>query len=239
MVRSIFHHVDGIGTDHVIIDMSSLAFDESIPDRKHRAFIFLRNGAVKAELDFSHCSYQDKEEYLLMFLQGDVDITSKALAITWMDILAQDGNVNKQSILTNDEIHQFNADHKEYVDHIHQFINSLPLYAIYVFHDHQQNPIATSAFETSSFDQINLRNFTQVAMCPNFVLLLEPNPISDRQAVFISKLFTSKKHLYDMAMLMKKLPFINILALMLSGEQGHEDILRVMKGVAEGGDKHE
>lgn len=215
-----------IGSEDVSIDMSDLRFD--IPDEKKKfySFVFIRNSGIKPELNFERCSFRDKEEFLMLFLTTEIELKCPILASTWIEILNhKDGIVVLPSILTQQEIELFVDNNREFVDKCRQFINSLPIYALYSFHQPTEEPMDFSEFKHVECDDIKLTNFYQLAETDNFILLLETNPEDSHKPVFYDNIFNDMEKSYDMMRIMENLPYTNFLIAMFSGPDVQVDIL--------------
>lgn len=220
-----------IGSEDVSIDMSNLKFD--IPDDKKKfySFVFIRNSGIKPELNFDKCSFEDKEEYLLLFLTTEIELKCSILASTWIEILNHaDGVVVLPSILTQEEIEKFVERNRDFVDRCRQFINSLPIYALYSFHQPTEDPMDFSEFEHTDYEDIKLTNFYQLAEVDNFILLLEINPPDSHKPAFFDNLFNDMEKSYDMMRIMENLPYTNFLIAMFSDSQVQADILNRING---------
>lgn len=121
-----------------IVDMNKLQFPNiSESEQKKTALIFLRNTEFdqKVILDFSDCSYEDKAEFLKLYIESNIEIKNKAFSLTWVKILnwVIGYNLNIDSILTEEEIQKFVDENVDYIGNILQFIISTPLYVLSTF----------------------------------------------------------------------------------------------------------
>ena len=151
--------IDHIG-EEVTVDMSSLNFDVPAEQQKKASFIYLRNVGVKLELDFSKCSYEDKRDFLLLYLQEDIDVDADILSTTWIDILlAKDGGGEAlPSILTLAEIQTFMQENKDFISEIYRLINSLPIFSMLCSSD--QNHISLNKCQVhSSANSLSVPHF--------------------------------------------------------------------------------
>lgn len=214
-------------SEEIVIDLSEINFPASSPDQQKRAsFIFLRNSGIKATLDFSKCSYLDKEAFLLLYLMEDIDIDASILTTTWIEILsARDGGgIYLPSILDEKELNEFIQKNDKFIKEIYQLINSLPLYAMMTSGIHG-SPMDLSGFKKTDYDKIKLSNFHKLADYDQFILLL--NPELGGEPLFYEKLFNkSNRYLWKM---MQRLPFINLLynLLIVPQEQQQEMIKEI------------
>lgn len=192
----------------ISIDMSQLKFDVPDDKQKRAAFIFLRNADIKAELDFSDCSYNDKEEFLLMYLTEDIDVDSDILTTTWIEILsARDGGrIALPSILDADQIQIFIKKNNDFIAEIYQLINSLPIYSLYCS-DQNGGIFNTDDFKKTDYNRIKMTNFHKLADNSLFILFFDDST----EPLFYEKIFI--KGDYYMYKLMSKLPFTGMLSM--------------------------
>ena len=115
---SIPNDMSKFNIDDVEIDMNNLKFDAPKEKIKYYAFIFLRNIGSKFNLNFDNCSFEDKEEYLKLFLSSNIDVYIPLLSSTWIEILTSeiDNKMYLKSILTRDEIDLFIERNKEFIN---------------------------------------------------------------------------------------------------------------------------
>lgn len=211
----------------VSIDMSNLKFDCPDNKKKFYAFIFIRNTGIKSILNFDKCSFEDKEEYLNMFLTLNIEIKCPILASTWIEILSFNNNENiyLPCILDKAEIIKFRERNKNLLDNIYQFINSLPLYSIFSFTNEYDFGININEFECSNDNNIKLVNFYQLTEFDRFILLLNANPSYEHRPVLYEDLFNDRENSYDFNRIMKNLPYINFLNAIFSNNQCQDDIV--------------
>lgn len=194
--------------ENILIDMSTLRFDVPSEKAKRAAFIFLRNANIKAELDFSDCSYEDKKEYLLLYFLEDIEVEADILTTTWLEILsAKDGGgITLPSILSGEEIQLFRQENEDLINEMYQLINSLPIYAMYC--STQNGGIfTTDDFEKTDYHRIKMANFCKLADNDLFCLLIDNNT----KPLFYEKIFIKGE--YHICKMMEKLPYGNLLSL--------------------------
>lgn len=220
--------LDSIGKnqDEYLIDMSDLNFDMDANYQKRAAFVFLRNTGLKANLDFSRCSYEDKEEYLMLFLQCGVEVQSDILASTWMEILsAKDGGDHYlPTILSADEIKRFCEDHREYINELYQFINSLPIHAMMVS-GLDKITFNTDEFEKTDYSDISLVNFVKLIDFDSFILLIDN---STPQKMY-TKLFVPNE--YYINQITNKLPYLSLIRVIYQGEGAQDAAIESIKSL--------
>lgn len=211
--------ISKLNEDGAMINMSELNFDVPINQQKKASFIFLRNAGIKAGLDFSQCSFVDKEEFLLLYLQEDIDVNADILSTTWIEILsAKDGGgVVLPSILSANEIQMFNNRNTEFISELMQLINSLPIYSMYC------SPLNGSTFtmdefERTDYDKVKITNFSKLSRYDAFMLLIEPST----SAKFYEKLFIKDES--KISEMMDRLPYLNILTAIFAPQEVQDQL---------------
>jgi hypothetical protein len=190
------------------IDMSTLSFAVPKEQQKRSAFIFLRNTGIQATLDFSNCDYSDKEEFLLFFLMENIEINAPMLASTWIEILLVKfgGDLIHPSILTQEEIALFVERNEVFIDEIYQFINSLPLYAMYLYNQNNKENDLT-AYKETDYKKIKLINFHKLTEFNDFILLYQIT--KEIEPLFYKKLFGGENAY--LSKIIDSLPFLLLL----------------------------
>ena len=81
--------VDYLTNSDIVIDMNNLTFpvDESAQERS--ALLFIRNTNLTATFDFSNCSYERKEIFLMSYMTGTIQVYIPELIHTWVSIIAK------------------------------------------------------------------------------------------------------------------------------------------------------
>lgn len=206
--------------EKILIDMSRLEFDVPSDKQKRAAFIFLRNADIKAELDFTDCSYQDKKEFLLMYLQEDIEVDADILTSTWIEILsARDGGrVTLPSILDTDEVKLFVQENTEFIAEIYQLINSLPIYAMYCS-PQNGSLFTTNDFKKTKYDRIKLSNFYKLAYSDLFILFID----GSTESLFYEKLFVKGE--YYICKMMEQLPYTGMLSMFTLAPEIQDDAI--------------
>lgn len=191
--------------DDFSINMSKFNFDIPKDQQKKASFIFLRNMGIKVDLDFSECSFEDKEEFLLLYLKEDIDVNAEILASTWIEILsAKDGGgVVLPSIFTSTEIEKFLKDNKDFVEELYSIINSLPVFSMCIS-SQNGTMFNTDDFKKNSYDGIKMTNFSKLSRYDEFSLLID----GSREACFYDRLFINNQYMNEID---NNLPFRNLL----------------------------
>ena len=66
-----------------VVDVSNPIFPGIEQDKQLRTtLVFLRNTGFDVELDFSGCSYEEKRDYLLLYLKDKIDVKYKEFSNT-------------------------------------------------------------------------------------------------------------------------------------------------------------
>ena len=202
------------------LDMSDIRFDVDEDKRERAVLVYLRNTGMKAEFDFSNCSYEQKERYLNLYLTEPLDVNTDILASTWIEILsARDGGgVVLPSILSSDEIEKFLERNNEFIQEIYQFINSLPAYALYCIQDNDSE-FSTDELECTSYNKLKMENFHKLADYDAFILLADGLTTPK----FYEEIFGSKD--YYMSLLSSKLPYAGFLTALTSTTEFQDEVV--------------
>jgi len=133
-----FAQMEEIQKNGAIVDMSEIRFpgnrDASTINRT--ALIFLRNTGFKnIHLDFSKCTYEFKQSFLIDYISLDIQVQLNELIQTWLSILyryhtTSDDIDMDESIMSIEEIDRFIESNHSMMDLLMSFINSLPIYAL-------------------------------------------------------------------------------------------------------------
>jgi len=212
----------------IVVNMATSNFDVPVEHQKRSSFIFLRNSVLRAEFDFTECSYYDKEEFLLMYLLEDFDVEIDILATTWIEILStrDGGGVILPSILTSDEIELFLEKNSILINEIYQLINSLPIYSLYCS---SQNGTFynTDDFQKIDYDKIKMANFSKLSKYDAFALLID----GETESFFYNKYFIKGE--YYITMMMDRLPFLGLLSALTVPAEIQDDIIAKVQGLLE------
>jgi len=124
------------------IDIASIKYDD--PDLESNkvecSLIYLRNIDLPFPCDFSKCTYEVKEEWILKYLDACLyDLSIKELNETILSILADGPIDNIINILTPEETIKFKENNKDLVNEMLRFIVSLNLLLDYAL----ENPTRT------------------------------------------------------------------------------------------------
>lgn len=128
--------MEDIAENGAIVDMSVVKFPgiETIEENILTTFIFLRNTGFSVTLDYSKCSYEMKEQYLISYLRTDINNDQKELTTTWLAICSSyiDAEPIFDSILTDSECKKFISNHKKFVHDVTRYVKSIPVFALYM-----------------------------------------------------------------------------------------------------------
>ena len=202
------------------LDMSDIRLDVDEDKRERAVLVYLRNTGMKAQFDFSNCSYEQKERYLNLYLTEPLDVNTDILASTWIEILsARDGGgVVLPSILSSDEIGKFLERNNEFVQEIYQFINSLPAYALYCLQNNDSE-FSTNELECTSYNKLKMENFHKLADFDAFILLADGTTTPK----FYEEIFGPKD--YYMSLLSSKLPYAGFLTALTSTTEFQDEVV--------------
>lgn len=173
------------------IDMNETHF--GLEKEKLAAFIYIRNCGLKNKLDFSKCPYNDKEEYLIIFIQNPIEVQSKELIDTWVSILSDESRNN--SILNQSELDEFKKRNENLIIMIKTFINSLMLYKAKNMEDEFFHTGIDQEFYHTEYDKISIINLFNIIKEYNQLFI---NILGEFQLVYFDKLFNEENEYYLM-----------------------------------------
>lgn len=176
-----------------VIDMASLNFPATVTDPQRVALMYIRNIGVKAAFSFERCSYEEKENYLLLFMTTKrMSVNIPILASTWAYILLNDSESKLQSILTFDEAELFRKTHSELVQELYTFLVSIPLCAmdIYATTRHEER-IDMRDFKVSSY--VGFNHFALIQLLDYNEIILLSQTIEGTEPLFYTNYFASNK----------------------------------------------
>lgn len=206
-------------SDHndFIVDMSKPNFPTKPELQINSSIIFIRNTTLRAKLDFSKCSYKDKAEYLLTYMTKHYRLSVKELTTTWVKIIGMKyGEIDCESILTNDEIAMFVADHSELVNEMRTISASIPLCAIRHYCGKNQINIDESDVETSDYCGVNGWNFFNMLDVDNFINLVQI--MDDVTPKYYTHYFVMDNML--MNKIYQRFPYLALLDIFMNPEAG-------------------
>jgi hypothetical protein len=200
--------MDDIKNNGAIVDMSNIHFPNIEESKVVRTtLLFLRNTGFDVKLDFSKCSYQVKEDFLLQYLKINIDINQNELVSSYIKIFNKmiGNELAAECILTDDEIQQFILNNSSMLAEVFQFIKSLPIFAMYYFS--LDNEVYTLD-DIEKHDEFNINNnFYNIISHPDLVSVFD-------NEVELAPLFYTNIFSYDNKKLleaMQHLPFFSIL----------------------------
>ena len=128
--------METIAEEGAIVDMNQLNFPgiEGLKENIDTSFIFLRNTGFPVTLDYTKCDYEKKEQYLLSYLQTNIENDQDILDTTWLAICSRYVHMknNFESILSDKECDDFIVAHKTFVHDITRYTKSIPVFALYM-----------------------------------------------------------------------------------------------------------
>ena len=200
--------MDEIKNNGAIVDMSDIQFPNITADKNQRTtFIFFRNTGFDVKLDFSSCSFEEKEAFLLAYLTENIDVKQSEFVKSYIKILnrAVGNDINVECILTDVEIEQFVKKNYAFITSILKFINSLPVFAMFYFSLNGE-VYDMEDFEKTDENIIN-DNFYYVISADEAITLFDHE--LQIPPMFYNQLFTFENEKLFHAV--QKLPFFSIL----------------------------
>ncbi|WP_312339106.1 hypothetical protein [Anaerospora hongkongensis] len=197
-----------IQTNGAVVDMSDLNFISIIAElQKKTSLVFLKNTGFSVTLDFSNCSYEDKAEYLMLYLTEDLSVSNKEFSSTWVKILNSCLGIStdKYSILSDEEIKRFKDENLDFLTEVYQLIISLPLYAMYRFF------LNDEVYDMSEFKKADKNpikcNLYKLIEHDEF-LFLYGIPVNI-EPLFYTQIFTVENN--ELFTVIQRLPFMDVL----------------------------
>ena len=189
-----------------VVDVSNPIFPGIEQDKQLRTtLVFLRNTGFDVELDFSGCSYEEKRDYLLLYVKDKIDVKYKEFSDTWVSIIMEAIGLenDRPSILNDDEMARFIEENMGYISRVINFIYSLTLYAMDRYSLNSQ-AYDMKSFKTTDYEDIGF-NICYVLEAPEIIMVYS----IDDEPLFYTKLFTIENNkLFDAV---QKLPFMSLL----------------------------
>lgn len=107
------------------VDMSNIDFPTN-QDKYRTTFIYLRNTNFNnINLDFSKCSYEEKERFLLEYIKSDITVELFPLIYTWQCLLTYK---SCKPYFSDDEAKKFLKNNSFFIEEMKSFYLSLPIY---------------------------------------------------------------------------------------------------------------
>lgn len=222
---------------NINIDMSELNFD-CPDDRKLRAaFIFIRNLDLDLNLDFSKCSYEMKEEFLLAYLKGDININIPIIRDTWIHILVSGYSESNDidSILNEKELQEFYNKNKFFIYEINRLIASLTIMSVYQYSKSNANGANMitfdNQFEETNYDEINFNNFSFLTESPYFGFLFQ-NASRYVEPRFYNKYFKLNDQVSHVR-INENLPIINLMNMLFAPKEIQDTFINELNKILE------
>lgn len=181
--------------ESIEVDMSKPNFPENLDPIK-TSFIYMRNiGFNNLKPDFSGLSKEDKFKYLEEYISTNIDISDYCVPLiyTWASICTGYYEENDLNILSKQETEEFIETHKDLINHMRQFIMSLPVYAMSRFK--HENMYTLDDIPHSDFDGFGPNLYT-VLKYMDLIYLITSLIVSNQATlggkvpVFYDKYFT-------------------------------------------------
>lgn len=204
-----------------VVDMSVLNFPTSPKIQKRSSLIFIRNTNLKAHFNFNNCSYEDKEEFLLIYMKGNIDVEIPEILTTWIKILGKPYvNTEIHSFMTDDEIDRFCASNSEFVFEMRRLSISIPLCSI-DYYNRRKGNIYENNMPVTKYNGIYMINYIRLLDYDEFIWLIQY--INDIEPVFYDFYFNQYNPFFDK--IIKKFPYLNMINVMLSNNPDVTDNL--------------
>lgn len=200
--------MEEIKNNGAIVDMSDIKFPGIPKDKIQRtAFIFFRNTGFNVKLDFSKCTFEEKEAFLIAYLTENLDVKPSEFATSYIKIFNRliGNDINIECILLDEEIDQFIKNHEELLSKLFQFINSLPVFALFYF-SLNDKAYTLSDIERSDENIIN-DNFYYIISRDEFISIFDND--AGVAPLFYTQLFTFENT--KLLQAVQSLPFFSIL----------------------------
>lgn len=211
-------------TDNAV-DMNQLKFPGITEGTAVRraALLYIRNTGLQLPLAFDKCSFEEKEEFLLLYMRSNICVDIPVLVCTWLNILLYMRHIDPglPNILTPDEMHIFVSNNSEFIKDMLRLALSLPIEAmIYLTNNHKcslnnmgDDPFEIEDYPKSEYNEINFENFVNMTNQSIFIELIEDD-MDDIEPTNFVKYFTNTTGRIEWK-LHHNLPFISIMELAL------------------------
>jgi len=188
------------------IDMSNINFPVE-GDKFRITSIYLRNTDFDNIIfDFSTTSYEDKRDFLLFYMTGDITYKIQPLIDTWQVIICyfKNFNYNINSILNIEEIQRFIDENISLVSEIIRFLESLPI-AVISRLDLEDGEIKMDVeeIETVSFNKNIYELITR-----DFILAISMFEPNFEPAMYKSHFYKENDELFDI--ITKENPYVSL-----------------------------
>lgn len=215
------------------IDMSVLNFPTDENLQKKSAFIFIRNTEIVAKFNFDNCTFEDKSEYLMLFMKTNARVRIPELITTWIKIIGYGYvEIPLKSILSDDDIERFIIENMDFVKEVRRFSVSIPLISINYFLkvakiDHIDD------IPKTDFNEMSIVNFFQLT---DYEIFKEIINMIDIEPAFYTYYFDQKKSYYHE--LVNRFPYLNMLNMVMNSDTSMiEDFVSNMNKVLDGENK--
>ena len=202
----------------ITIDMSKFNFPCDESAYRRASFIFIRNTGLKARYDFSNCTFEEKEDFLTMYMDGPIVTNIPELTQTWINIIAYKyTKVECSSILDTEETEDFINENILLVTELRKIVNSIPLCSIDYFSKHNKIKIydkdTVNSIPINKFSNLNFSNFTNMCEYDDLARMIGILPL-DKYPIqrYINIFNANRDKLYGK--LIKSMPYLAILDIM-------------------------
>lgn len=188
-----FDQMEEIAKNGAVVDMSDLAFPgiKGLEASVRTAFIFLRNTGFPVMADYSKCSYDMKEAYLVGYLEDGIESQQDKLASTWLAACFKYLEIDQpqESILEEEELLRFCSEHMELLKEVVRYTKSVPLFLMAI------SSLNGSAFTLDGVEHISgkpMTNAENVFFADELGLVAAHE--DDMTPAYYDDAFTEKNH---------------------------------------------
>lgn len=217
---------ENLNISNIPIDMSDLRFPCIDENKVRHAYIFLRNINMNLKLDFDNCLYNRKEEFILMYLNGNINLNLPIMINTWIDILtSQYMDIPVSGILSKEEIELFISRNNDFISEVNKLIASLVVLSVYQYSKSNASGANMiefdNEFEESDYNKINFHNLSFLTSHEYFGFLFQNSKYKPR---FYSKYFMGTDQI-AITRINNNLPILSLLSIYFSPQSIQDDFI--------------
>ncbi len=211
----------------ITIDMSKFNFPCDESSYRRASFIFIRNTGLKAKFDFSNCTFDEKEDFLTMYMDGPIITNIPELTETWINIIAYKYAIVKcNSILATEEIEEFIDENILLVTELRKIVNSIPLCSIDYFSKHNKSKIydidTVNDIPINKFSNLNFSNFVNMCDYDDLARIIGMLPLDEYPIQRYVNIFNANRdNLYGK--LIKSMPYLAVLDIICEDPEKIDD----------------
>ena len=208
-----------LNDNNAVIDMSDLNFPVEKEKQNRTSLLYIRNTGLSANFDFTNCSFDDKSDFLLLYLNNNrLNIDIPIIVMTWVNILTYNRfDPHLDSILTKDEIKLFYDKNQKIINELHIFFVSIALCSINLY-----NYLNTGKVDISEFPKNNFKGFNPYTLLQLFdykpIIMLADSLNNTLKAEFYTYYFDINSEPYPnfINALVNKFPYYSLLSIIMS-----------------------